>query len=289
MGSTVDVAVVGHVMVDVAVEAGALRRGGDVPGAVGVRSGGTAANAAAWAAAAGAKVRLYGRVGDDPAGRLVRDALAERGVDCALAVDPRAPTGSMLIVHERGERSMVSDPGANARLSPDDLPPRIDAGAVLVSGYLLFDPSSEPAGAAALERADSGLIAVEAASWPPLEAYGAERFLAATKRATLLLANDREASVLAAGGEGERAARMLADRYQTVCVKLGARGAVLVSGDNVHHAPARPAREVDPTGSGDAFDGVLLAALVRGGGIAEAAAEAAAAGARAAASREVWP
>ncbi len=183
---------------------------------------------------------------------------------------------------------MVSDPGANARLSADDLPGRLDAKAVLLSGYVLFTPASEAAAVAALERASSDVVAVDAASWPLLETYGVERFLAVTRRATLILANEREASALT-GVEGETAARALADRYPTACVKLGARGAALAGGGDARIVRAPPIEEVDPTGSGDAFDGTLLAAMARGLALEEAVEEAVAAGARAAAGREIWP
>src|SRR3954470_15892501 len=139
-------------MVDVRVEASALEEGGDVHGRVLVRPGGSASNAAVWAAHARTTARVPGRVGRDMAGALVRDELVDRGVEPALALDQGAETGTMLIVHEPGERSMVADRGANGRLDPDALPPRIDASAILVSGYaLLFEPTTAAA-VAALER-----------------------------------------------------------------------------------------------------------------------------------------
>ena len=47
-------------------------------------------------------------------------------------------------------------------------------------------------------------------------------------------------------------------------MKQGAEGATVVADGDVHRAEAEPIEEVDPTGAGDAFDGVLLAALARG-------------------------
>ena len=52
---------VGDLMVDVAVEAPALARGGDVAGAVRLGPGGSAANVAAWAVAAGGRARRVAR------------------------------------------------------------------------------------------------------------------------------------------------------------------------------------------------------------------------------------
>lgn len=284
-----DVIVVGSVMVDVSVEAAALAPGGDVHGRVRVRPGGSAANAAVWAAAAGAATRLYGRVGDDLAGRLVSEALAEWSVDAALAVDHAVPTGSTLVVHDAADRSMVADRGANAHLAPGDLPADLEAGAVLVSGYILVNEGSMEAGRAAIERAHAPFVAVDAASWPLVEAFGVERFFEVTGPANVLLANEREAEVLSGFAAGEAAAKELGRRYPMACVKLGAEGAVAAWDGRTIHEPAEPVEEVDPTGAGDAFDGALLAALVRGTSPEEALRAACRAGARVAASSELWP
>ncbi len=280
--------VVGDVMVDVAVRAEALARGGDVPGSVRIRAGGAGANAAAWAAFAGARAVLYARVGDDPAGDLLERLLARAGVRSRLARDPAVATGAMLVVAEAGERSMVADRGANARLAPADLPARLTADAVLLSAYALFDPGSEPAAQAALARADAPHVAVDAASWPLVEAYGAGRFLEATAGATVLLANGREAEALT-GARREAAARALAAHYPIACVKLGSAGALVAEGSSVLHEPAAPGVEVDPTGAGDAFDAAFLVVLASGGSVAGALRAGCRAGALAVSRAEAWP
>ena len=68
--------------------------------------------------------------------------------------------------------------------------------------------------------------------------------------------------------EGEVLARELAKRGPaTVVVKLGALGAVALSGDTVHRAPALPAAVVDPVGAGDAFVAGYLSEVVAGGAV----------------------
>ncbi|MGZ5297413.1 MAG: carbohydrate kinase family protein [Actinomycetota bacterium] len=285
-----DLIAVGDVMVDVHVQAPALRRGGDVHGRVRLQPAGTSANAAVWAASDGAEVRVHGRVGDDLAGRLLRDVLAERGVDPALTVDVDAPSGTMLVVVEAGERSMVADRGANALLTPDDLPSSLDAGAVLVSGYLLLQEPTTSAGLAAIERSTARFVGVEASSWPLVEAFGAGKFLSDTTGAgaNVLFANEREAEVLVALS-GTDAARALGARYRVACVKLGEKGAAMSFDGSLLEVGAEPVIEVDATGAGDAFDGVLLAALARGVDPQDALGRACRAGATVAASEDTWP
>lgn len=185
---------------------------------------------------------------------------------------------------------MVADRGANARLKPDDLPPAVEAGAVLVSGYLSLQDPTTDAAIAAIERARARFVAVESSSWPLVEAFGPERFLALTSGAgaDTILANGREAQILT-GRSGAEAARALGERFRVACVKLAAEGAVMSFEGAVVRAPGEPIVEVDPTGAGDAFDGVLLAALSRDAEPEMALRRACHAGALGAASAETWP
>lgn len=283
-----DLICVGDVMLDVRVDAGELARGGDVHGRVSLQPGGTSANAAVWAAATGATTRVHGRVGADVVGRLLRTELEVRGVEAALVDDLDAPSGTMLVVFEAGERSMVADRGANARLVPSDLPPDLDAGAVLVSGYLLLQGGAREAGLDAIRRSRAEWIGVEAASWPLVEAVGPEGFHELATGATVILANEHEAEALTTMGP-LLAARALGERYRAACIKRGAEGAVLVLDGLVYEAVSDAVEERDPTGAGDAFDGVLLASLARGIDPEEALDRACRAGAAVAASSSVWP
>jgi ribokinase len=283
-----DLICVGDVMLDVRVDAGELARGGDVHGRVALQPGGTSANAAVWAAASGASARVHGKVGTDLVGRLLRTELEVRGVEPQLTEDPYAPSGTMLVVFEAGERSMVADRGANARLTPQDLPADLVAGAVLVSGYLLLQDGAQEAGVEAIHRSRSEWIAVEAATWPLAEAVGPQGFDELAAGASVVLANEREAEALTSR-EPVGAARELGERYRAVAVKRGAAGAVMVLDGAVHEADAEGIEERDPTGAGDAFDGVLLASLARGTDPDEALRLACRVGASVAASASAWP
>jgi sugar/nucleoside kinase (ribokinase family) len=179
------------------------------------------------------------------------------------------------------------DRGAGGRLRPT-IPERIEATAVLVSGYVLLFEPTHAAGRAALERASARFVAVDAASWQMVRDFGVDRFFETTRSATMLLANDREAETLT-GRRGERAADALAERYPIVCVKLGGEGAVMSWEGLVIRNATEAVRELDPTGAGDAFDGVLLANLAAGRSPGDALAAACRAGALVAASYETWP
>jgi ribokinase len=277
-----DLVVVGDLMLDVRVVAPALATGGDVAGSVRVRPGGGGANAAAWAASEGARVLLHGTVGNDPAGRLLGEGLRERGVRMRVRRSFDRPTGTMLVVSEAGDRSMVSDRGANARLDRHLTPTARQARGLLLSAYALFDPDSEASAHSILATTASELIAVDAASWPLLRAYGPARFLDDTSRATMLLVNEREAEAF--GPED------LTRRYRDVVVKLGGGGARHGRAGRWRSVAAPAVGDLrDTTGAGDAFAGVLLARLVRGQDVRRALVAACAAGAEVARTGESWP
>ena len=122
-----------------------------------------------------------------------------------------------------------------------------------------------------------------------MDAVGRDAFHERADGATAVLANDREARALTGRDDPVSAARSLADRYRLVAVKRGAVGAFLIVDGTELEAPAEPVVELDPTGAGDAFDGVLLSCLARGIEPEAALRRACHAGARVAASASTWP
>ena len=151
------VVVIGDLMTDAVARATLpLARGSDTPANVSMHGGGSGANIAAWMAADGGDVAFVGRRGADIAGRNRDMELMGYGVDARLVMDPERPTGTCVVmVTHKGEHTMLSDPGANAALSPDDLPHDLFVpGAHLhVSGYTLLSEGSRSAALAALDFA----------------------------------------------------------------------------------------------------------------------------------------
>jgi sugar/nucleoside kinase (ribokinase family) len=138
--------------------------GSRVHAGVSVGAGGSAVNAATWAAGAGAEACVVGRIGNDPAGDLVRATLAASGIEARLARDPDLPTGVVVALRSDEAMSIVANRGANASLSPADVPDRLEGDALLVSGFALFQSGSTDAARAALERFGGDWAAVDLAA-----------------------------------------------------------------------------------------------------------------------------
>lgn len=276
------VLVVGDLITDVvAVLAGPPATGSDTPAAIRFSGGGQAANTAAWLAARGVPVTLVGAVGDDSQGRDRVAELERIGVDCAVSRHPDHPTGTVIVLATDGERTMITERGANLRLTPEHVEAALaaapDAVHLHLSGYPLLDAASRPAGLAALAAARGrGLTtSVDAASAAPLRRVGAAAFLTWVREVDLLLVNADEATVLAGGLDPAAQGRALTASARRVVVKRGAAGAVWVDRNGaVTVSPARRVAVADVTGAGDAFAAGLLSAWLSGAAPAAALARA---------------
>jgi len=265
------VALVGEILVDLlgeggqSLEAAALFR---------PSPGGAPANAAVAAARAGATAAFVGRVGDDAFGRLLRATLEGAGVDARLLrADPALfTTLAFVMPAARGAHGFQFMRGADAALSPSDLPPELFAGlaALGCGGVSLSAPEARRSTLAALRGARAtGALTVFDVNWrPPLwpsRSEALEAFREAVTLADLVKCNEAELELLCGSGAGaEEAARGLLQAEgrpgpAAVVVTLGDQGALWVgpTGGVRHRGFAVDA--VDAIGAGDCFTGTLLA------------------------------
>ena len=155
-GVPYDLIAVGDVMLDGTLPAPVA--GGRVHGRIELARGRVGSERALAAARLGARAAVSaGSARTPPAGWWRTSSPRPASRRCSRSTTD-APTGCVVVV---GGTSIVADPGASARLAPDDLPATLEAGAVLVSGYTLLQRGSEPAARAALERARTDWLAVD--------------------------------------------------------------------------------------------------------------------------------
>jgi sugar/nucleoside kinase (ribokinase family) len=308
--------VIGDVMTDVVVRPeGPVVRASDRRASITVQPGGSAANQAAWLAWCGAGVDFVARVGAaDLESETAR--FREIGVTPYLVGDPDRETGRLIaLIDPDGERSFLTDRGANEALEASDIPDAQIANAshISLSGYSFFAPGTRAAVLDVMRRAKDKPISVDPASAEFLREVGADNFLAWTQGATILFPNEEEAAVLADSTDPEIQGDSLAKHYPIVVIKRGAGGAEALEGGRrwlikeagnkpidisgvrdpgvaallakiVRRFPVNKRRKlevVDTTGAGDAFAAGFLAARLTGADILIALGRAAAEGARA--------
>lgn len=213
--------------------------------------GGSGAITACGAARLGLRTAFVGRVGDDPAGRYMLSALAERGVDVSgCVVDPSTPTALTVVLADGEDRAILTFPGCLPLLSARDV--EVEAGHVHVSSYFLQPrlAADLPDWFAALRR--GGVTTSLDTNDDPTGAWDAK-----IVDVDVLLPNEAEA--LALGG-----AEVLAASAGLVVVKRGAAGAVAWRGGTSTSVPSLPVEPVDTVGAGDSFNAGFLAGWLGG-------------------------
>ncbi len=226
-------------------------------GSAGARApGGKGLNQAVVAARCGAEVRFCAPLGNDPAeaNEVERHLRSEGFAELILPRLPHATDFSLLMVLPNGENSIVSTSACSLALVSSQAEPTLQglgkSDVVLLQGNLSLDTTAFILAAARRQKAMT--ILNPAPFWP-----GAEKLL---DQCSLVIANRVEAESLAGSIHAADAA----------IITLGADGCKLVERKQQRSFPAETVTTVDTTGCGDAFCGVMAAALAVGFTIEEA-------------------
>lgn len=264
--------VIGDVMTDVIVRPeGPIVLGSDRRAKIELYPGGSACNQVAWLARFGIPAAIAARVGRDDLDHQAAQLRAV-GVIPLLSGDPSRGTGMLVnIIGMDGERSFLTDRGANENLSASDLPLSLLAGLeiVHVSGYALFAPGPRAAVMSfmAVARSRGIAVTVDPGSVGFLEEVGPDNFLGWTRDAAILFPNAEEAACLSGRKDQTAQIRFLTERYGLVVVKRGAEGAEAATPSVRLRATPPAVAAVDTTGAGDAFLAGFLAARLANAGL----------------------
>jgi sugar/nucleoside kinase (ribokinase family) len=246
-----------------------VARGDDNPAVIVTRPGGSAANQAAWMASLGLDVVFAGRAGAQDV-EFHRHELARFGVEPHLAIDESAATGSIVVlIGPDGERTMITDRGANLRLRPADVPAALFDGVALLhlTGYSFFAsaPREVALGLIAEARRLGVPFTIDPGSAAFLGQLAPGAFLSWTKGAAVCFPNLDEAAVLTGAPDPATIAAFLTRHYHAAVIKLGAGGALVATeGTQPARVAARAAVVRDTTGAGDALCAGFLAAWLAG-------------------------
>ena len=268
------VVVVGSINLDTTLDVARLPDAGETVLATHLRTavGGKGANQAAAAALHGAPTAFVGAVGDDDAGHALLTALRGCGVDVgACRTVTGVPSGQALItVDAAGTNTIVVAAGANDALTPADTAAVADAAVVLVQ---LEIPDATVRAALAAGR-DAGATTI----LNPAPARALDATLLGL--CDIVVPNEHEAAVLTGERSPERAAAALGTATgATVVVTCGSRGAWVWRRGALDALAPFAVEAIDTVAAGDAFCGVLAAALAEGHPFDAALRRAAAAGA----------
>ena len=228
---------------------------------------GTAGGAAMVAAALGLETRLATALGGDLAGRVVRLALEDQGVDLALIETlPDLPTSTtILAVNSQGGRPNFHAMGAGFFAGPSDA----IAKAAGQTRFLHYAGVGGPRldggpGAQLLEtaKAAGATVTCDLISPQPGALDELRRLL---PYVDYFLPSAAEAVMLSGRDDLADAARFFTDFGAGNCIiKAGARGAVALLDGAVITVPSYEITPVDTTSCGDAFCAGFIVALDKG-------------------------
>ncbi len=235
--------------------------------------GGKGANQAVAAAKLGAEVYFIAKLGDDIFGWQSLSNFQKVGIHTEYVEQTQdAPSGVALItVDDAGDNMIVVAPGANLKLSTEDVEQAqraIDSsGAVAAQLEVPLETVEFAAGLA--NNADVPFILDPA----PAQKLSHE-FL---RMVDVLTPNETEAEILTGIKVTDESSALLAAKdllnrgVKAVILTMGSKGYVLATKDRVQFVSAVKVDAVDATAAGDAFTGSLAVGLAQGKTLKDAA------------------
>jgi 5-dehydro-2-deoxygluconokinase len=238
--------------------------------------GGTATNVAVAAARLGRSAAVITKVGADPFGDYVRDALTGFGVDARfVGTDPDLRTPVVFTALDPPDDPPLlfyrqpSAPDLQLRRGELPLDDIRRVPLLWVTGTGLSVEPSRDATLGALAARDHSAITVidldyRAMFWAsPAEAHAA--FAAALPLSTVAVGNRAEVEVAVGTADPDLAAdRLLGLGLDMAVVKLGGEGVLVATHDERATVPPIPVEVVCGLGAGDAFGGALCHGLLAG-------------------------
>jgi ribokinase len=234
--------------------------------------GGKGANQAVACARLGAMTRMIGRVGSDYFGKVLKDHLANEGIDVSGVLEDQANHSgvAMIMVNQQAENNIIIIPGPNGSVGNDDLA-RLDQvladARVLLLQFEIPMDTVQKAAHMAHARGVQVMLDPAPARALPLDLYRSVDFLTP---------NQGEAAALVgfpinSERDALKACQVLRERGTAwVIIKMGEKGVFVAGSEGFRAYPAIPVKAVDTVAAGDAFNGAMAAALNDGLSIEQA-------------------
>jgi sugar/nucleoside kinase (ribokinase family) len=236
---------------------------------IGFSPGGDAVNEAITLSALGFDTALVAKIGTDTFGEAVLRRIGEKKVDTSLVKAEKGviTSTSIILINQRGDRNIVFCAGNNDHLFIDDVDMEAVCHAKAVSVASLCALSGlDGSGTENIfkEAKKHGVITV-ADTNIDFRGIGLEGIAGTLKHTDYFIPSYGEASMLTGEKEPARiAGRLLESGVQTVILKLGAKGCLIVNREEKFTLPAYDVKVTDTTGCGDNFVAGFITGVIKG-------------------------
>ena len=257
------IVVVGSYNVDITIKSARLPKNGEtvLGNSISFSNGGKGANQAVAAVRAGAEVSFIAKVGNDSYGEKAISDLHKEGINTSgITVDQDFHTGmASITVDSNGENCIVAVPGANSRLTPEDIE---ESNSVIASADFLLIQLETP-----LETVESAInLAYKNNTSVILDPAPARKLSPEILgKVTVITPNKGEAELLTGikitneSTMVKASKQLLSNGIKVVIITLGESGVYLSTQEYNKLIPACVVDALDSTGAGDVFNGVLAA------------------------------
>ena len=238
-----------------------------------VTNGGKGSNQAVACAKAGAKCAFIAKLGHDTFGDMAMEMYRSVGLDTSgMLFSETEPTGAALIMvsDTTADNCILVSSGSNLSFDKDD--EEKIKGYIDISDIILFQLEITPEVNFSLmryahEKGKRVILNTAPASELPEDLYPALFIVTPNEHEAALMTGIEVTDIPSA----DRACKALLDKgVKNVIITLGSMGAYIKNGEISCHVPAFRVEAVDTTGAGDAFNGALAAALLKGMDLIEA-------------------
>ncbi|KRM58929.1 ribokinase [Ligilactobacillus animalis KCTC 3501 = DSM 20602] len=266
MGTMNKVTVIGSINLDRTIRVKEMAKPGETIHASEVFSagGGKGANQAVAAKRSGAKTAFIGAVGNDDAGKTMRELLGyeEIQLDGIAELDKVATGQAYIVVDEKGENSIMIHAGANGKITPEHVVEHADL--IKESDFVIAQFESNLASTIkAFEVAHQAGVKTILNPAPAMRTVPEELL----KTTDVIAPNETETEILTGikvvDEESMRkaAAKLHALGIKVVLITIGSKGSFYSMDGQSGIVPAFKVKAVDTTAAGDTFIGALSTVL----------------------------
>ncbi|HUH62599.1 MAG TPA: carbohydrate kinase family protein [Terracidiphilus sp.] len=206
----------------------------------------------------GLQTRYVGKLGDDHAAQIHREAFARAGVETCIIEEPGAASAqSVILIDAAGERTVLGRHDERLLLRPEEIDREwiVNACALHVDG---FDTAAAAQAAAWAREAGIPVVADLDDTYPQVESL--------IENTDYLIVSRDLPGRLTREPVLENALRKMKSRYgcKLTAATLGEDGVLAWDGRNFHHRHAYRVPVADTTGAGDIFHAGFIYGLHRG-------------------------
>lgn len=234
-------------------------------------SGGSAGNTMACFASLGGKGAYIGKVANDKFGEVFAHDTRAIGVhfESTPLIGGKPTAQCLILVTPDAHRTMNTYLGASTQITADDVKEDLiaDAKITYLEGYLFDEDMAKAAffkAADFVQKHGRKLSLTLSDPFCVVRHRGDFRKLV-DNHVDILFANEEELKELTEISDTEQALEAMRGKCEIVAITLGAKGSVILSGnDTIYVDAVKPTQLVDTTGAGDAYAAGFLFGLTEG-------------------------